>query len=139
MTTTRSRDTRPTWQPRLAAVIAVALVNALLALAAPLFGADMVVAPPGQEAGPVEWPGFLAFSAGFALIGWVMLLLLQRLLGAERGRLVWTIGAGLITLLMFVPPLTVGASVATVIVLEVSHVLVAAIIIPVFWRTTRTD
>lgn len=136
-TTTETRTaTRPSWQPRLAAVVAVAVVNSLLAGLAPLIGADMVVAPPGQEAGPLDWSAFLVFSAGFGLIGWAALALAERLLGAARGRLVWTAVAVLITLVMFLPPLTVGASIATLVVLELSHVVVAAILIPVFWWTS---
>lgn len=136
-TITEPRTVRSSWQPRLAAVVAVAVANSLLALAAPLIGADLVVAPSGQEAAPVEWSAFLVFSAGFGLLGWGILALAERLLGAKRGRLVWTVVAVLITLVMFAPPLTVGASAATVAVLELSHVVVAAILIPVFWRTSK--
>lgn len=138
MSTTATPTTGSTWRPRLAAVVAAAVANAVLALLAGLFGVDLVVAPPGQEAGPIAWPGFLVFSAGFALLGWGGLLLAQRVLGAGRGRLVWTVVAVLITLVMFVPPLTVEASVATVVVLVLSHVVVAAVVIPVFWYTART-
>lgn len=139
-TTTETRTaTRPSWQPRLAAVVAVAVINSLLAGIAPLIGADMVVAPPGQEAAALAWPAFLIFSSGFGLIGWAALALAERLLGAVRGRLVWTAVAVLITLVMFLPPLTVGASFATLVVLELSHVVVAAILIPVFWRTSEAS
>ncbi|WP_017589742.1 DUF6069 family protein [Nocardiopsis ganjiahuensis] len=131
--------TRPSWQPRLAAVVAVAAVNSVIALIAPLVGADMVVAPPGQEATTVVWPMFLVFSAGFGLIGWGALALAERLLGARRGRLVWTVAAVAVTLLMFAPPLTAGASTATVVVLELTHVVVAAIVVPVFWSTSRAS
>jgi hypothetical protein len=118
-------------------VAAVAVINSLLALAAPLLGADLVVAPPGQDPAAVEWSAFLVFSAGFGLLGWGVLALAERFLGAGRGRLVWTIAAVLITLVMFVPPLLAGASAATVFVLELSHLVVAAILIPVFWRTSK--
>ena len=128
--------TRSSWRPRLAAVAAVAVANTLLALAAPLFGADLVVAPSGQEPSVAPWSAFLVFSAGFALLGWAALALAERLLGARRGRLVWTVVAVLVTLVMFLPPLTVGASAATVVVLELSHLVVAAVVIPVFWRTS---
>lgn len=127
---------RPSWQPRLAAVAAVAVINSVLVLLAPLLGADMVVAPPGQEAAALAWPAFLAFSAGFGLLGWVALALAERLLGAARGRLVWAVVAVVITLGMFLPPFTVGASAATVVVLQLTHLVVAAVI-PVFWRTSR--
>ncbi len=128
---------RPSWQPRLAAVAAVAVINSLIALTAPLAGADLVIAPPGQEAAAIAWPLFPVFSAGFALLGWGVLALAVRLLGARRGRLVWMIGAVALALLMVVPPLTSGGSTATVVVLELTHLVVAAIVIPVFWRTSR--
>ncbi|MEU3018557.1 MULTISPECIES: DUF6069 family protein [unclassified Nocardiopsis] len=135
-TTAPPTVSRPTWQPRLVAVLAVIVVNTVLALAAPLFGADLVIAPRGQEPGPVAWPVFVLFTAVFALVGWGVLALAERLLGARRGRLVWTVAAVLITLVMFVPPLMAEASAATVVVLQLSHLVVAAII-PVFWRTSR--
>ncbi|PWV45999.1 DUF6069 family protein [Nocardiopsis sp. L17-MgMaSL7] len=128
--------TRPTWQPRLAAVLAVTVLNTVLALAAPLFGADLVVAPQGQEPGALAWPAFTVFTIGFALLGWGVLALAERLLGARRGRLMWTVVAMLIVAGMFLPPLTVGATTATVVVLQLAHLVVAAVI-PVFWRTSR--
>ncbi|GAA1468358.1 DUF6069 family protein [Nocardiopsis exhalans] len=127
---------RPSWQPRLVAVVAVAVVNALLALLAPLLGADLVVAAPGEDPMTLTLVDFALFSAGFALLGWGVLALAERLLGAGRGRLVWTVAAVLALLVMFVPPLLTDASVATIVVLELSHLVVAAVI-PVFWKTSR--
>lgn len=128
---------RPTWKPRLAAVLAVTVVNTLLALAAPLLGADLVVAPEGQEPGAVAWPALTLFTAVFALLGWGVLALGERFLG-RRGLIVWTVVAVLVTVAMFLPPLTVGATAATVVVLQLTHLVVAAVI-PVYWRTSRTS
>ncbi|WP_017582599.1 DUF6069 family protein [Nocardiopsis valliformis] len=129
---------RPSWQPRLAAVVAVAVANALLALLAPLLGADLVVTAPGEEPMPLTLVDFALFSAVFALLGWGALALAERLLGAGRGRLVWTVAAVLTLLVMFVPPLLMEASVATIVVLELSHLVVAAVI-PVFWKSSRAS
>lgn len=129
---------RPSWRPRLIAVVAVAVVNALLALLAPLIGADLVVTAPGEDPMTLTLVDFALFSAGFALLGWGALALAERLLGAGRGRLVWTVAAVLILLVMFVPPLVADASVATTVVLELSHLVVAAVI-PVFWKTSRAS
>ncbi|MFE1167994.1 DUF6069 family protein [Nocardiopsis sp. NPDC058789] len=135
LTETRT-PVRPTWKPRLTAVLVVTAVNTLLALAAPLLGADLVVAPRGQEPGALAWPAFTLFTAVFALLGWGVLALAERFLG-RRGLFVWTVVAVLVTVAMFLPPLTVGATVATVVVLQLSHLVVAAVI-PVYWRTSRT-
>lgn len=129
--------TRTSWKPRLAAVAAVAVANALLALIAPLLGADLVVAPPGQDPAAISAGAFAIFSAGFALLGWGVLALGERFLG-RRGLVVWTVAAVLITLLMIVPPLSAGGTVATTLVLELSHLVVAAVVIPVFWKSSKT-
>ncbi|MFL1379708.1 DUF6069 family protein [Nocardiopsis protaetiae] len=128
---------RASWRPRLAAVAAVAVANALLALVAPLLGADLVVAPPGQDPAAISAVAFAIFSAGFALLGWGVLALGERFLG-RRGLVVWTVVAVLVALLMVVPPLSAGGTVATTVVLELSHLVVAAVVIPVFWKSSKT-
>lgn len=128
--------TRSSWIPRLAAVAAVAAANALVALVAPLLGADLVVAPPGQDPATVSVGAFAVFSAGFALLGWGVLALGERLLG-RRGLVIWTVAAVLVTLLMVVPPLSAGGTVATTVVLELTHLVVAAVVIPVFWKSSK--
>lgn len=139
MTETRieTRSARPSWQPRLAAVATAVIANAVLALLAPLLGADLEALGPDQEPMTLTLVDFALFTAAFGLVGWGMLALAERFLGAARGRLIWTVVALLVTLVMFVPPLTAGASTATLVVLELSHVVVAAIVIPVFWRSSR--
>ncbi|MEE2040791.1 DUF6069 family protein [Nocardiopsis sp. CT-R113] len=129
-----TRTVRPVWKPRLAAVVAAVLANALLGALAPLVGIDMLIAPPGQPEGPVPLVAFVLFTTVFGLIGWGTFALAERVLGS-RARLVWTIVAVVFTLVSFAPSMSVGGSAATEAVLLLSHVVVAAILIPVFWRT----
>ena len=138
--TSTARSTPASWRPRLAAVAAVAAAtaaNIVLALLAPLFGADLEVAPPGQDPMTLSFVDFALLSAVFGLIGWGTLALAERLFGAGRGRLVWTAAAVLFTVVSFVPSLNAGATPATAAVLVFSHVVVAAIVIPVFWCSSR--
>ncbi|MGQ4270938.1 DUF6069 family protein [Nocardiopsis changdeensis] len=129
---------RSPWRPRLAAIGAAALLNALLGLAAPLLGADMVTAPEGAEPMTLNAVSLVLFSVVFALLGWGALALAERLLG-RRGLIAWTAVAVLFTLVSFVPSLSVNATAATEAVLVASHVVVAAVVIPVFWKTSRTN
>ncbi|GAB3720744.1 DUF6069 family protein [Nocardiopsis nanhaiensis] len=135
--TSTARSTPASWRPRLAAVAAATAANIVLALLAPLFGADLEVAPPGQDRMPLSFVDFALFSAAFGLIGWGALAVAERLFSAGRGRLVWTAAAVLFTVVSFVPSLNAGATPATAAVLVFSHVVVAAIVIPVFWRSSR--
>ncbi|MFC9941089.1 DUF6069 family protein [Nocardiopsis alba] len=137
MTVTESGTTTPTWRPRLLGVVAATVANIVLILLAPLFGANMEIIGPDGAAAVVGVQHFALFTAVFALLGWAALAVAERLLGAARGRLVWTVVAVLFTLLSFVPSLSVGATVATEVVLVLSHVVVAAIVVPVFRRTSE--
>ena len=137
MTVTEPRTSAPTWRPRLLGVAAATVANIVLILLAPLFGANMEIIGPDGAAAVVGVQHFALFTAVFALLGWAALAVAERLLGAARGRLVWTVVAVLFTLLSFVPSLSVRATVATEVVLVLSHVVVAAIVVPVFRRTSE--
>ncbi|WP_431889616.1 DUF6069 family protein [Nocardiopsis alba] len=137
MTVTEPRTAAPTWRSRLLGVVAATVANIVLILLAPLFGANMEIIGPDGAAAVVGVQHFALFTAVFALLGWAALAVAERLLGAARGRLVWTVVAVLFTLLSFVPSLSVGATVATEVVLVLSHVVVAAIVVPVFRRTSE--
>ncbi|MFI6578722.1 DUF6069 family protein [Nocardiopsis sp. NPDC050513] len=139
MTTTspeaRSASTRRAWKPRLGAVAAASVATAVVGALAPLLGADMVIEMPGMPPGPVPVAAFVMWTALFGLIGWGALALAERLMGA-RGRLLWTVAAVVFTVVSCVPSLSVGGAAATEAVLVFTHVLAAAILVPVFWRSS---
>ncbi|MFV2197222.1 DUF6069 family protein [Nocardiopsis sp. LOL_012] len=128
---------RGAWQPRLTAIAAAAVVNVLVGAAAPLVGADLVIAPPGQAESAVPLAAFALFTVVFGLIGWGTLALAERFLG-RRGLLVWTVVALVFAVLSCVPSLTVGGSAATGALLASTHLLAAAVMIPVFRRSSPT-
>ncbi|WP_306370252.1 DUF6069 family protein [Nocardiopsis sp. CC223A] len=130
-------EARSPWRPRLIAIGAVALLNGLLGLVAPLLGADLVTAPEGAEPMTLNAVPFVLFSVVFAFLGWGVLALAERFLG-RRGLIAWTVVAVLFTLVSFVPSLSVNATPATEAVLVASHVVVAAVVIPAFWRSSPT-
>ncbi|MCY9784610.1 DUF6069 family protein [Nocardiopsis sp. EMB25] len=131
--TTRTR--RGAWKPRLGAIAAASVATAVVGGLAPFLGVDMVIEMPGMEPGPVPVPAFVLWTALFGLIGWGALALAERLLGA-RGRLLWTVVAVVFTAVSCVPSVSVGGGAATEAVLVFTHVLAAAILIPVFWRSS---
>ena len=136
-TTTSSTGTaRRAWPLRLGAVAAAAVVNALIGALAPLAGVSMVIAMPGMEPGPVPAAAFAMWTAVFGLLGWGTLALAELLL-RDRARAVWTTAAVVVLLLSFLPSLSVGGDVATEAVLLSTHVVAAAILVPVFWRSAR--
>ncbi|WP_028648286.1 DUF6069 family protein [Nocardiopsis sp. CNT312] len=129
---------RGAWKPRLIAIAAAAVVNVLAGAAAPLVGADLVISPPGQEEATVPLTAFALFTVAFGLIGWGTLALAERFLG-RRGLLVWTVVALVFAVLSCVPSLAAGGSAATGVLLAATHLLAAAVMVPVFRRSSPTD
>ncbi|MFI5957703.1 DUF6069 family protein [Cryptosporangium sp. NPDC051539] len=123
-----------------AATRALAVVGAVAAAVAgwivvgPIAGADLRVDGNGRAltvgVGPVV---FLTLLAGLA--GWGLLALLERI--TARARIVWAVVAAVVLLLSFAPITGSDATTGTRIGLGLLHVLVAAVLIPVMWRTAR--
>lgn len=134
-----ARPARPAWQIRLGAVAVATVVNALIGALAPLLGVSLLIAPPGQPEGPVPFMAFAVFTLVFGLLGWAALALAERLLGAGRGRLVWTVVAVVFTAVSCVPSLSVGGDAATEAVLVATHVVAAAVLVPAFWTSSRVS
>ena len=106
------------------------------ALAKYAFDAEMQVRPPGAT-GPTDVTAFnVIFSVLVAtLIGWALLAVLERFVERARTMWTWIAIAGLV--LSFASPLTVpDATGGTRIALELMHVAVAAVVIPIFARTS---
>ncbi|MEU6247545.1 DUF6069 family protein [Glycomyces sp. NPDC047010] len=126
----------PTWRPRLIALVAAAVAAGLTAVIASALGVEMRAANPGQD--PIE----VGFAAGAFMtllaggLGWIARAVLDRF-APRKAVLLWLIGAGAIFALEMVPPFYTEATTGTTIVLIVMHVVVAAILIPVFARPRR--
>ena len=128
-----------------ALVVAVAVVATVLVwvIGEPLLGHDLVVVAPGQpvtDLGPAE----IAFVAlGSGLLGWVALAVLERI--TTHAVLIWTIAAFVVLAVSFVPFADVDASGGSKVVLALTHVAVAAVLVPGLRRTSarrapgRTD
>ncbi|GAB2515862.1 DUF6069 family protein [Nocardiopsis aegyptia] len=136
-TTTSPTTARRAWPLRLGAVAAATVANALIGALAPLAGVSMVIAMPGMDPGPVPVAAFALWTAVFGLLGWGTLALAELVLG-DRARAVWTTVAAVVLLLSFLPSMSVGGDAATEAVLLSTHVVAAAILVPVFWRSARS-
>jgi hypothetical protein len=77
---------------------------------------------------------FSVLLAGFA--GWGILALLER--RSPRGASTWTIIAVAVLVLSFLPIAFVEATAGTRVALAAMHLTVAAVIIPIFRRTSRS-
>ncbi|MGB2570100.1 DUF6069 family protein [Micromonospora citrea] len=104
-----------------AAVLAPAVIWAIGAMA----GVDYTVENPGQPAFVVGLVPVLIFALGSALVGWLGLVVLERLT-RRRAAVIWTTLAVALTLLSFVPVLATEASTGAKVALSVIHLAVAA-------------
>ncbi|RRS00103.1 DUF6069 family protein [Glycomyces terrestris] len=123
----------PVWRPRLIALVAAAVAAGLTAVIAAAAGVEMRAANPGQE--PIE----VGFAAGAVMtllaggLGWIARAVLDRF-APRKAVLVWLIGAAAVFAVEMVPPFYTEATTGTRIVLILMHVVVAAVLVPVFGR-----
>ena len=105
-------------------------------LAKYVFDAELQVSQPGSDTVLEIGPALVIISALVgALIGWGVLALLER--SVARARTIWTWLALAGLLLSFVTPLTAqGATGGTKFALALMHAAVAAVVIPIFARTS---
>ncbi|TDB74136.1 DUF6069 family protein [Micromonospora sp. KC723] len=104
-----------------AAVLAPALVWVIGAIA----GVDYTVVNPGQPAFVVGLAPVVIFSLGSALVGWLGLVVLERLV-RRHAAVIWTALAAALTLLSLIPVVATEASVGAKVALGVAHLAVAA-------------
>lgn len=107
------------------AVLAAVLV---WVIGEPLLGHDLVVESPGQA--PIDL-GLLQIAfvaAASSLLGWAALAVLERF--TARAGVIWTVAALLVLAVSFVPFLSVEATTGSQVVLALTHVAVAAVLIP---------
>ncbi|MBL7255544.1 DUF6069 family protein [Paractinoplanes lichenicola] len=94
----------------------------------PLLGHDLVVQSPGQPVMDLGVGQIVFMAAVFSLVGWAALAILERF--TARAVLIWTIAAFVVLAVSFVPFVSVEASSGSKIVLAVTHVALAAVLIP---------
>lgn len=139
MSTQVSTPAVPVRTRRLTRAVAalLAALGALLVwvVADPLFGVDFSVVADGTTT--VVGPAMvLVFALGAALVGWAVLALLERF--TARARLIWLIAAVTVLLLSLVMPFSAGdIDTGAVVALLAMHLVVAAVIIPAYTRTSR--
>ena len=116
-------------------VAAAVLVTVLVwVVGDPLLGNDLVVTSPGRPAmdlGLAEI-AFVALASGLA--GWVALAVLERI--TRHGVLIWTVAALVVLAASFAPLAGVETSGGSKVVLALTHVAVAAVLIPGLRRTS---
>ena len=122
--------TAPVWAVGVASTLVASVAVGLVAAIAAAAGVPLEAAPQSAS-GPEDIPmwGFPLSMALSGLVGVVIALAVNR--WARRPVRTWTIATLVLTAISFAGPLTTGhATTATRLVLEVTHVVGAAIVIP---------
>lgn len=107
---------------------AAALAAAAVWLVAGLLGVGLEVAVGGRAPTTVGLPLVVAAALAAGLAGWGSLALLRRLTG--RARPLWTALAAAVLVASFAPVLGADATAGARIALGLTHVVVAAVLIP---------
>ena len=115
-----------------AAVVACLAIWSIGALA----GVDYTVESPGQPATDIGLGAIFVVALGAALLGWAALALLERF-APRVARPVWISLATVVTLLSFVPVLSVEATGGAKLALGATHVAVAVALIALLPRPRR--
>jgi hypothetical protein len=130
-TTRTTSETRSTWRAGISASLVAALATLLFIVVAHALGVSLKVGPPGAhhaEAIPVL--AFAQWALIWSLVGTGLAVALQR--HAKHPRATFVVTTVVLTVLSFGAPITAGyTAFATKVVLSLSHVVAAAIVIPV--------
>jgi hypothetical protein len=131
LSTTVTTSTAPTLGSLLlagaAATVAASVATAVVAAAGGAVGISTAV-----SGAPIPPSGFAVLTVIFSVIGLGIAAALRRF--ADRPRLAWIRTSLTLTGLSFVPDLLADATVATKALLMLTHVVAAAIVIPVVAR-----
>lgn len=129
-------STVTTRRVRATAVVGAVLANSVLYMGARALGTDFQITDPGQtEAHQFILSEIAGFTALFALLGWGSLALLERV--TRRAKAVWTMLAGTVLVLSFVPIGIEQATPATKAMLTVIHIAVAVALVPMLRTAAR--
>ncbi|WP_028921889.1 DUF6069 family protein [Pseudonocardia acaciae] len=110
-----------------AATVTAAAATALVAAAGDTLGASTAI-----SGAPIPTSGFAVLTAIFSVVGLIIATALRRF--ARRPRTAWLYTTVTLTVLSFVPDVLADATVATKILLMLTHVVAAAIVIPTIAR-----
>ncbi|GAA0895574.1 DUF6069 family protein [Pseudonocardia zijingensis] len=113
-----------------AATVAAAVASSAVAAAGIAVGIGVDIA-----GAPIPVSGFATLTAIFSVIGLVIAVGLRRF--ARRPRTTWIRTTVALTVLSLVPDVIVDATTATKLLLMTTHVVAAAIVIPVVARRLR--
>ncbi|MDX3099921.1 DUF6069 family protein [Nonomuraea angiospora] len=126
-TTTTTAPAKPLITGGLTAAVVAAAATAAVAAAGEFAGISLVV---GGASIPVS--GFAVLTVIFSVVGLVLALVLAR--SVRRPRTAFVRTTIVLTALSLVPDVLADASVATKVLLMLTHVVAAAIVIPVIAR-----
>ncbi|WP_309238474.1 DUF6069 family protein [Actinoplanes aureus] len=107
------------------AVLATVLV---WVIGEPLLGHDLVVVSPGQPAMDLGLAEIAFVALASSLLGWAALAILERV--TTRALTIWTIAALVVLAVSFLPFAGVETSGGSKVVLALTHIAVAAVLIP---------
>jgi hypothetical protein len=110
-----------------AATVAAAVATSAVAAAGQAVGISTAIA-----GAPIPVSGFAVLTAIFSVLGLVIATALRRF--ARRPRTAWIRTTVVLTVLSFVPDVLADATLATKALLILTHVVAAAIVIPVVAR-----
>ena len=115
------------------AIAGAVLGTVVLWTVAAVLDIDMVVDPNnGRPPGEIALPFAAAMTLVVSLLGWGARVALDRF--TTHGARIWTIAAGVVLVASFLPVLAVGASGGTKAILALTHMVVAAVLVPVLGR-----
>jgi hypothetical protein len=126
-TTTTTARAKPLITGGLVATAVAAAATATVAAAGEFAGISLAVG-----GAPIPLSGFAVLTVFFSLVGLVLALVLART--ARRPRTAFVRTTIVLTALSLVPDVLADASVATKVLLMLTHVVAAAIVIPVIAR-----
>ncbi|MFJ3904248.1 DUF6069 family protein [Streptomyces sp. NPDC090025] len=126
---------------RALAVVAAVVVDALIwLLAHSAFDIDLRTpdGPGSTTSTPLPFPAVVIGVAVIGLLGWGLLALLEKF-AAGRARAIWTVVAVVILVLsLFAPVFGAGLTAGNKITLVLFHLVVGAILVPAFRRTSTS-
>ncbi|MEU3301219.1 DUF6069 family protein [Streptomyces sp. NPDC006678] len=118
---------------RLIALVAAAAAAAAAWAIGNAAGAELTVNQNGVT--EITLAGAVVSTLMAGLAGWGLLALLERF--TARGRTIWTYVAGTVLLLSLLPTLLADATTGTRATLTAMHLMVGAVLIPSFHRSSR--
>jgi len=137
---TNAKQTRRTGRfgkagSRMLVVAGALLATALIwVIGEPLLGHDLVVVSPGRPAMDLGLAEIAVMALASSLLGWAALAILERI--TARAVVIWTIAAFGVLAVSFLPFAGVETSGGSKVVLALTHLAVAAVLIPGLRRTS---